>query len=138
MKFLVAILASAVLFISNTINAQEKITITASVDNVTSNKGIVGFSLYNKATFMAEPLQSKQSKIIEGKSIAVFENVNAGEYAIICLHDLNENGIMDFSAQGRPEEDYGASNNTLGFGYPQFDKAKFIVTDKNLKLNIRF
>ena len=47
MKFLVAILASAVLFISNTINAQEKITITASVDNVTSNKGIVGFSLYN-------------------------------------------------------------------------------------------
>ena len=45
---------------------------------------------------------------------------------------------MDFSAQGRPEEDYGASNNTLGFGYPQFDKAKFIVTDKNLKLNIRF
>ena len=138
MKLVVAILISTVLFISSTINAQEKISITASVDNVSSSKGIVGFSLYNKKTFMTIPLQSKHSKIIDGKSKVVFENVEAGEYAIICLHDKNENGKMDFSPQGRPEEDYGASNNTLGYGFPQYDDAKFAVTDKNLKINIRF
>lgn len=138
MKFIVSSLFVLVLFVSNTINAQKKVTITATVENVTSNKGKVGFILYNKTTFMKQPLQSIDAEIIEGKSVAVFKNIEAGDYAIVCLHDKNENGRMDFSAEGRPLEDYGTSNNVMSFGPPNYEDSKFTVKDKNVKLNIRF
>ena len=45
---------------------------------------------------------------------------------------------MDFRENGMPIEDYGASNNVMNFGPPNFSDAKFTVTDKDLELNIRF
>ena len=74
MKLILAILTTAMLFISNQITAQNK-TITATVVNVTSDLGKVGFALYNKTTFMKTPIQSKNAKIIEGKSTVTFENL---------------------------------------------------------------
>ena len=126
------------LLVSNTILAQSKTTITATVVNVSSDSGKVGFALYNKATFMKMPLQSLNAKIVDGKSTVTFKNIEAGEYAIVCLHDKNENGKMDFSAQGRPEEDYGMSNNIMTMGPPNYEDAKFTITDKNVSLEIKF
>ncbi len=138
MKFLGSILVGVVLFFSNSLTAQNKTTITASVVNVTSNKGKVGFALYNKTNFMMQPIQTKEAKIVDGVSSITFKEVESGEYAIICFHDKNENGKMDFQENGMPLEDYGASNNVMNFGPPQYDDAKFIVTDKKLDLKIRF
>lgn len=138
MKFLGSILVGVVLFFSNSLTAQNKTTITASVVNVTSNKGKVGFALYNKTNFMMQPLQTKEAKIVDGVSSVTFKDVESGEYAIICFHDKNENGKMDFQENGMPLEDYGASNNVMNFGPPQYDDAKFIVTDKKIDLKIRF
>ena len=137
MKLLVALLTTAMLFIANTITAQNK-TITATVVNVSSNDGKVGFALYNKTNFRMKPLQGNSSKVIDGKSIVVFKNVEPGEYAIICYHDKNNNNKMDFKSNGMPLEDFGASNNNMTFGPPQFEDAKFTVSDKNVSLEIRF
>ncbi|ARV05930.1 hypothetical protein BTO04_04095 [Polaribacter sp. SA4-10] len=138
MKFLAAIITVIILFITNSISAQNK-TITATVINSTSDEGKVGFALYNKENFRMEPLQAKQSKILDGKSIVIFENVKAGEYAVICYHDKNENNKMDFQANGMPLEDYGASNNKMNFfGPPSYEDAKFVVTNKSIKLDIKF
>ena len=138
MKLLVSILAGVMLFISNTITAQNKTSITATVVNVTSDSGKVGFALYNKTTFMMRPLQSKNAKIENGKSTVIFKNIKAGEYAVICFHDKNDNGRMDFQENGMPLEDYGASNNVMNFGPPRYDDAKFVVTNKNVTLEIKF
>lgn len=137
MKTLVNILVVTVLFVSSVVSAQNR-TITATVVNVTSNTGKVGFALYNKKDFMMKPLQAKVSEIKDGKSVVTFENVTAGEYSVICYHDKNNNGKMDFTPQGMPMEDYGASNNNMSFGPPQFDASKFIVSDKNVSLEIKF
>lgn len=137
MKLIVALLTATLLFITNSIMAQNK-TITATVVNVTSDSGKVGFALYNKDNFMKTPIQGKVSKIENGKSIVVFENVAPGEYAITCYHDRNNNGKMDFQPNGMPNEDYGASNNVMSFGPPQYDEAKFVVTDKDVSLDIKF
>ena len=137
MKLIVALLTATLLFITNSIMAQNK-TITATVVNVTSDSGTVGFALYNKDNFMKTPIQGKVSKIENGKSIVVFENVAPGEYAITCYHDRNNNGKMDFQPNGMPNEDYGASNNVMSFGPPQYDEAKFVVTDKDVSLDIKF
>mgnify|MGYP000011724866 CR=1 FL=1 len=137
MKLILAILTTAMLFISNQITAQNK-TITATVVNVTSDSGKVGFALYNKDNFMMKPIQGKEGKIKDEKTTVVFENVPQGVYAITCYHDKNNNGKMDFSSNRMPLEDYGASNNNMSFGPPQFEDAKFTVLDKNVSLEIRF
>lgn len=136
MKTLVTILVALALFTSSKLAAQT--TVTATVVNVTSNNGKVGFALYNKANFMLEPLQAKAVVIKENKSTVVFKNIPAGEYAVICYHDKNSNGKMDFTPQGMPMEDYGTSNNVMSFGPPQFDNAKFTVADKDVSLEIKF
>ena len=138
MKLLVSILAGVMFFISNSITAQNKTSITATVVNVTSDSGKVGFALYDKTNFMMKPLQTMNAKIVNGKSTVTFKNVKAGEYAIICFHDKNDNDRMDFEESGRPLEDYGASNNVMNFGPPRYDDAKFVVTNKNVTLEIKF
>lgn len=137
MKFLVALFTITMLFITSSITAQSK-TITATVINATSDNGKISFALYDKENFRLQPLQASVSKIEDGKSVVVFENVTEGEYAVICYHDKNDNDKMDFAASGMPLEDYGASNNVMNFGPPNYEDAKFTVTDKNVSLEIRF
>ena len=137
MKFLVSILVVAMLTITSTLTAQNK-TITATVVNVTSAEGKVGFALYNKDNFMAKPVQGKEGKIIDGKSTVVFEDVVPGEYSVICYHDKNDNDILDFSANRMPLEAFGASNNVMTFAPPTFEGSKFTVLDKNVSLKIKF
>ena len=138
MKVLITVLFAATLFISNQISAQEKVNITATVLNVSSEKGKVGFALYNKNNFMGIPVQGANGKIVDGKSVVVFKDVAPGEYAIVCYHDKNNNDKMDFSANRMPLEDYGASNNYMAFAPPSYENSKFVVSDKNVSLDIKF
>ncbi|MEN8704332.1 MAG: DUF2141 domain-containing protein [Polaribacter sp.] len=137
MKLLVSLLFATVIFISTSIRTQNK-TITASIENISSDEGKVGFALYTKDNFMKEPIMAKNAKIENGKTIVEFKNVVPGEYAIICYHDKNNNDRMDFSANRMPIEDYGVSNNVMSFGPPNYDDAKFVVADKNVSLIIKF
>ena len=137
MKTLVSILVVVIISITNIITAQNK-TITATVLNISSDKGIVKFALFNKTNFRLKPLQSEIGNIENGKTTITFKEVAGGEYAIVCYHDKNSNDKMDFQPNGIPLEVYGASNNVMNFGPPRFDDAKFTVVDKNVSLEIKF
>ncbi|SHG41867.1 DUF2141 domain-containing protein [Winogradskyella jejuensis] len=133
------ILTIALIFTSLIGFSQGGITITVTIDNVSNNEGTVGMALNTADTFMkAAPVMAKSSKIEDNKVVITFENVQPGEYAILANHDANSNGKMDFRENGMPLEAYGASNNVMNFGPPQFSDAKFNVADKDLELNIRF
>lgn len=114
------------------------VTVTVTIPNLRSNEGKAGISLYDEATFMkAAPLQNKNATP-NNKSVTItFENVKAGEYGIITLHDLNNNKQMDFEPNGMPKEDYGISGTGAGFGPPTWEDAKITVTNKDLHLEIR-
>ncbi|MAB48848.1 MULTISPECIES: DUF2141 domain-containing protein [Winogradskyella] len=117
----------------------EGITITVTVDNVTSDKGKVLMSLHTSETFMkGKGIKDAETSIEDGKVTITFENVLPGEYAILALHDENDNKRMDFEDNGMPKESFGMSNNVMAMGPPQYDDAKFTVADKDLDLNIRF
>ena len=137
MKFLATLLVTTALFVSTTFTAQTK-NIIVTIENISSDSGKVGYALYNKDNFMKKPIMGMESKIENGKTTVTFENIVPGEYAITCFHDKNGNGKMDFAANGMPLEDYGASNNNMSFGPPNYDDAKFVVADKNVSLNIKF
>lgn len=136
MKFLITSFTIGLLFLTQIVKSQT--SITATVVNVTSDDGKVSFALYDATTFMKQPLQAKNAKIENGKSVVVFENVLAGEYAIICFHDKNDNNQMDFQPNGMPLESYGVSNNKMSFGPPNFNDGKFTVSDKEVSLEINF
>lgn len=137
MKLLLSLLFATAMFISNSIVAQKN-TITVTIENISSDEGKVGFALYTKDTFMKVPIMAKNAKIENGKTVVEFKNVVPGEYAITCYHDKNNNDRLDFSANRMPIEDYGVSNNVMSFGPPNYDDAKFVVTDKNVSLIIKF
>lgn len=137
MKILATVLTAAFILTGNLMLGKKQ-KITATVVNATSDSGKVAFALYNKENFMVTPLQSKNAKIVEGKSTVVFEGVEPGEYAIICFHDKNDNDKMDFQENGMPMEDYGTSNNVMTFGPPKYDNAKFTVGDNDVSLEIKF
>ncbi|MDP5158992.1 MAG: DUF2141 domain-containing protein [Flaviramulus sp.] len=120
-------------------NAQEtgnSKTITVTIENITNNNGHVLLALHTENTFMkGNGIQTQESKIIDGKITVTFENVKVGSYAIMALHDENDNKTMDFSESGMPKESYGMSNNPAGFGPPQFATAKFdLKEDLDLKI----
>jgi len=138
MKPLITLLV--LLILSLTANAQNGISIEVTINNVRSSEGSVIFSLHTEATFMKGPgiQNAVVTEIKDGTAKAVFENVAPGTYAIMAMHDVNNNKTMDYEPNGMPKEDYGMSNNDMAFGPPSFDAAKFEVSTENLQLDIRF
>ncbi|MAX71000.1 MAG: hypothetical protein CMC76_07835 [Flavobacteriaceae bacterium] len=120
-------------------DSEKGITITVTIDNVKNNEGTVLLSLHTSETFMkGKGVMSGESKIENNKVVITFDNVKPGEYAILALHDENNNKNMDYETNGMPKEDYGMSNNVMSFGPPQYDDAKFKVENEDIDLNIRF
>ena len=117
---------------------EEGISVTVSVVNALNDAGKVKFALYDEENFMKQPIYSKSASVENRKSTVVFENVPQGIYAIICFHDENENNRMDFDENRMPIESYGLSNNKMNFGPPEFESAKFEVTEEDLTLEIKF
>ncbi|MFD1163434.1 DUF2141 domain-containing protein [Hwangdonia seohaensis] len=118
---------------------QEGKDITVTIENIKNNKGNVLLSLHTENTFMkGKGIKSEQSKIVDGKITVTFKNVEPGTYAVMALHDENENNQMDFEDNGMPKESYGMSNNPASYGPPQFASAKFELKSEDLGINIMF
>ncbi len=105
---------------------------------MTTNKGFVAFQLFEEDGFLKTPIQTIKGRITDGKTAITFKNVINGTYSIVCFHDVNENGKIDFNQQGIPLEDIGATNSKIMFGPPSFEKSKFTVNKQDLYLTIKF
>ncbi|WP_422860318.1 DUF2141 domain-containing protein [Flagellimonas sp. S174] len=139
MKSLALALAFLLVHFIGLAQETEGIDITVTIDNVVNNNGKVIATLHTEDTFMKGPgIQNLDSSIEDGKVSFTFKNVAPGTYAIMALHDENENRSMDFYENGMPKESYGMSGNEMTLGPPSFIDAKFDVTQEDLELNIRF
>lgn len=114
-------------------------TVTVTIDNVLNDKGNIMVALHTADTFLkGEGIKNAEVKATKGFMTITFKDIEPGSYAIMVLHDTNENKRMDFQANGMPMENFGTSNNVMAMGPPQFKDAKFEVTDEDVKLNIKF
>lgn len=139
MRHLILIIAISMTSVFCIAQNKEGISITVTVDNVQNNDGVVSFALHTKDSFLKGPgVKSLASNIEDGKVTVTFYDILPGEYAIMVLHDENENNRMDFQTNGMPKESYGMSNNVMSFGPPQYSDAKFTVSDKDIDMSIRF
>ena len=119
-------------------NAQETYSITVSMDNVLNDRGHVLVGLHTAETFMkAKGIQSAKAEIKDGKISVSFTDLEPGEYAIMVVHDENDNERMDMDMNNMPKESYGMSNNPMLYGPPTFNDARFELT-KDSEMKIRF
>ena len=59
----------------------------------------------------------------------MFTAVPVGEYAVVAVHDENDNGKLDTGLLGFGGEGYGFSNGVRPMlGWPDFEAAAFSVT----------
>lgn len=117
----------------------EGITVTVTVENVMSDSGKIMTSLHSAATFMkGAGIVDLEEAAKKGAVTFTFENVKPGSYAIMVLHDANNNQRMDFETNGMPKESYGMSGNDMTMGPPSFDGAKFEITNADKEISIRF
>lgn len=118
---------------------QDGKSITVTVSNIRNSNGKVALALHNGDTFMkTDAIQSTESPITNGEVTVTFTNVTSGEYAVLVLHDENENRKMDYDANGMPQEAYGTSGVTSRFGPPTYNDAKFNLNNEDLSLSIKF
>jgi uncharacterized protein (DUF2141 family) len=137
MKNLILIIAF-ILTTTFSFSQNKGVTITVTVDNVPNNNGKVSFALHTAETFMkGGGIMNTDATIKDSKVVISFNDIEPGEYAILVLHDANENGRMDYRENGMPIEAYGASNNVMAYGPPQYEDSKFKVEHQDLQLNIR-
>lgn len=136
-----ALVLIAILFATLESLAQENegATVTVTIENVLSDEGKVIASIHTEATFMKGPgIINLESEIEDGKVTLVFEDLPKGTYAVMAMHDANDNNRMDYEANGMPKESYGMSGNDMTMGPPIFEAAKFEVNGEDLNFNIRF
>lgn len=139
MKKLALVLGLA--FITFTTNAQDTsgATVTVVIENVLSDEGTVIGGLHTSETFMkGNGIMNAGAPATKGEVTLTFENVEPGTFAIMVMHDENDNKRMDMEANGMPKENYGTSGQVNSFGPPTFEGAKFEVTDEDQEFRIRF
>lgn len=93
--------------------------------------GTLEISLFaNEDQFLKEPYLQTSGPVNEnGTYLARFGKLPPGEYAVVVVHDENDNGKLDTGFLGFGGESYAYSNDARPlFGRPGFDEVKFAVT----------
>lgn len=84
-----------------------------------------------------ESVAGVRQQVVDEPVKVTFKNLHEGEYAVRVFNDTNNNGKLDKNMLGIPSEQYGFSNGGGRFGPPDFEKAKFYVTeDRTIKITL--
>ena len=124
---LIQIVCGIFLFAEET--SEEK-KLTVEITNVTSEEGQIILAIYNSSENYDKRIAFQEVKLKPEIDTVIFEtNVPDGEYLVMLVHDINNNGKLDTSFIGMPKEPVGLSNYD-GKGIPgKFKKHKFSVNE---------
>jgi uncharacterized protein (DUF2141 family) len=110
--------------------------------NIRNSTGNVACALFDSPSgFPEEYLRSATNimaiKIRKAQARCDFEDIPAGTYAIVVVHDENMNGKLDTNWLGIPKEGYGFSNDAKAVtSAPPFSEASFKYDGRGLDLTI--
>lgn len=124
---LIQIVCGIFLFAEETA-AEKKLTV--EITNVASEEGQIILAIYNSSENYDKRIAFQEVKLKPENDTVIFEtNVPDGEYLVMLVHDINNNGKLDTTFIGMPKEPVGLSNYD-GKGIPgKFKKHKFSVNE---------
>jgi len=105
-------------------------TLTVKVAAKAPARGQVVAALFDsEEDFLRKPISTMQAKFTaDGAADVVFSDLATGDYAVVVIHDENEDGKMNRGLLGFPKEAYAFSKNIIArFRRPNFDEAKVAV-----------
>ncbi|HET7543099.1 MAG TPA: DUF2141 domain-containing protein [Polyangiaceae bacterium] len=139
------LLASGIVQAEPASNSANSATISVSVGPLRNNQGSLACRLHSSGVGFPRGLTgtvSQRVKIAGSSARCVFENVPPGTYAVVVLHDENDNRECDRNRLGIPVEGYGVSNNhTYRLRAPTWQESKFVVdggTERALAISLRY
>jgi len=139
MKKLALVVVFALIGFTSNAQSDSGATVTVIIENVLSDGGTILGGLHTADTFMkGEGVLSAMAPAVAGEVSLTFENVEAGTFAIMVMHDANDNKQMDMEPNGMPKESYGTSGEMNMYGPPSFETSKFEVTGEDQEIRIRF
>lgn len=139
MKKLGLFIAALVIGFTGIAQESEGVTIKVVIENVLSDGGTILGGLHTEETFMkGMGILNAMEPAVAGEVTLTFENVTPGTFAIMVMHDANDNKQMDMEANGMPKESYGTSGEMNMYGPPSFEASKFEVADEDQEIRIRF
>ena len=111
-------------------NAIKENTVTINISKIESSEGQIILCIYDSSDNYDKRIAFQEFKITPEISNVTFETqLPDGEYLVMLVQDINENGKLDTSFIGMPKEPVGSSNYD-GKGIPgKFKKHKFSVTE---------
>jgi uncharacterized protein (DUF2141 family) len=143
-------LALLILVLSTTPALSNDLRLT--IDNVRSDSGEILIALYDDADgFRSAIANSAKRGLVpdsgrligtairaaRGMQSTVFTQLPAGRYAIVVIHDENDNGRLDKNLWAMPIEGYGFGNNAQGFlSAPSFDAAAITIGNGQVSASI--
>jgi uncharacterized protein (DUF2141 family) len=111
--------------------AKLKNTLTVRIEGLRNDLGTVFVSLHDKKESFKDnknPVLIGQARPVNRSCTVVLENVVPGRYAVLFIHDENNNKKLDTSFIGIPKEGFGFSRDAMGrFGPPSFDDAAVAI-----------
>ena len=139
MKKLALLLGLALIGFTSTAQDASGATVTVTIENVLSDGGTILAGLHTTDTFMKGiGVSNAMAPAVKGEVTLTFENVEPGTYAIMVMHDANDNKQMDMDSNGIPQESYATSGEMNMYGPPSFENSKFELTDEDQEFKIRF
>jgi uncharacterized protein (DUF2141 family) len=113
--------------------------LTVTIRGLEPATGTLEVSLFNSAdTFLKKPLL-QNSEPVEGQEeiTSEFTGLTDGDYAVVVVHDENDNGVLDTGFLGFGGESYGYSNNAYSWlARPSFDAAHFTIGTEDQQIEI--
>lgn len=114
--------------------------LTVTVTNIPRAEGNLLIGIYNdKRSFIKKPLPQSQKIDLTTKDdvTAKIPGLSPGNYAIVVIQDLNENGKLDKTLLGIPKEPLAFSViEKIPKGEPKFEACSFEVGEKDLEMTI--
>lgn len=112
-------------------------TLTVTVANIANSKGQVRIAVYDAAAGWLDAPRWEAAKPAAAEPMPFTFEVPPGTYAVAVLHDLNDNGKMDYRLLRLPKEPYGFSNGAVPrLGPPRFADAAFTVGEEAAAIEI--
>jgi uncharacterized protein (DUF2141 family) len=123
-----------------------------TINGVNSDRGKILIALYDDANGFRSAIANAAKRGLipdtgrligtairaqRGKQSTVFTQLVPGRYAVIVIHDENDNGRLDDNFLGMPAEGYGFGNDAQGFfGAPSFDAAAIDLDKADASISV--
>lgn len=115
-------------------------SMTVRLNGIEHDRGTVRVALFSDPKTFRKADQAYAGKEVPASAGTVtveFEEVPAGQFAVMAYHDENGNGELDLRFGMMPIEGYGLSNNPKVMGPPSFKDSQFEVPgDKPSEIDI--